>query len=128
MAILEESPAARLKGSPPDVRAPPPLPPSALHLGMAMAHRPMLASGLARVQTDTGDPRLLNSILEHGYRWAIGDPKHGDFWSPPFFFPARNAAGYSDVLLGTAPAYWGWRAFGTEPDTAFQLWLLTLSA
>ena len=96
-------------------------------LGMTMAHRPMLATGLARIQADAGDPRLLNYVLEHGYLWASGDPHHRDFWSPPFFFPARNAAGYSDVLLGTAPVYWGWRTLGNEPDTAFGLWLLTLS-
>jgi hypothetical protein len=93
-----------------------------------MAHHPMILSGLRRVQTDLGDTRLNNYILEHGYRWAIGSPGHAEFWSPPFFFPARNVAAYSDVLLGVAPIYGVIRALGSPPDTSFQLWMIAVSA
>jgi hypothetical protein len=43
------------------------------------------------------------------------------------FYPAPNTAAYSDVLLGVAPFYWPWRVVGLQPDTAFQLWLLTIA-
>lgn len=95
--------------------------------GMLAAFRPTLLTGLARIQTDPGDTRLTNYILEHGYRWLIGAPGNELFWSPPVFFPASNTAAYSDVLLTVAPVYWFWRALGAAPDTAFQLWMLTMA-
>lgn len=100
---------------------------SAWLAGMLAAFRPTLLSGLARIQTDFGDTRLANYILEHGYRWLIGAPGHERFWSPPVFFPAPNTAAYSDVLFTVAPVYWFWRALGAAPDTAFQLWMLTMA-
>src|SRR5436190_653622 len=72
-------------------------------IGLLMAHHPMLLSGLRRVQVDVGDSRLINYLLEHNYRWYRGDPNHAEFWDPPFFYPARNIAAYSDTLLGIAP-------------------------
>ena len=94
--------------------------------GMLLQFHPIILSGLSRMQSDWGDTRLNNYILEHGYRWLVGMPGHERFWSPPVFFPAPNTAAYSDVLLGVAPLYWLWRLIGLQPDTAFQLWLLTL--
>jgi hypothetical protein len=96
--------------------------------GVVMAHHPMILSGLRRVQTDLGDTRLNNYILEHGYRWSVGSPGHAEFWSPPFFFPARNVAAYSDILLGVAPIYGVIRALGCPPDTSFQVWMIAVSA
>jgi hypothetical protein len=95
--------------------------------GMLLQFHPVLLSGFRRMQSDWGDTRLNNYILEHGYRWLVGFPCHERFWSPPVFYPAPNTAAYSDVLLGVAPFYWPWRIAGFEPDTAFQLWLLTLA-
>ncbi|HEY8795639.1 MAG TPA: hypothetical protein VIM15_11905, partial [Gemmatimonadaceae bacterium] len=95
-------------------------------VGMLLQFHPILLSGLSRMQSDWGDTRLNNYILEHGYRWLTGVPGHERFWSPPVFFPAPNTAAYSDVLLGVAPFYWPWRLVGFQPDTAFQLWLLTI--
>jgi hypothetical protein len=86
----------------------------------------MFLSGFAQVPGDEGDPRLVNYILEHGYRWVRGDPAHRSFWSPPIFYPALNTAAYSDVLLSTGPFYWCWRLLGFLPDTAYQLWLVTM--
>jgi hypothetical protein len=97
-------------------------------LGVLMAHHPMILTGLRRMQTDPGDTRLNNYFLEHAYRWALGVPLHADFWSPPFYFPARNVAAYSDLLLSVAPIYAAIRALGCPPDTAFQAWMIAISA
>ncbi len=96
--------------------------------GLLLAHHPMLLSGLDRIQGDLLDARFVNYVLEHGFRWVTGAPGHRDFWSPPFFHPARNAAAYSDTLLGTAPLYWCWRICGFPADTSFQLWMLAVSS
>jgi hypothetical protein len=88
----------------------------------------MLLTGLGRMQTDPVDTRLINYILEHTYRWVQRYPEHRSFWDPPFFYPARNVLAYSDLLLGAAPVYWAWRALGLVPDTAFQAWMISLSA
>jgi hypothetical protein len=92
---------------------------------MLIAFYPILFSGFARSQFDLGDARMNNYVLEHGYRWLTG--AHPSFWDPPIFFPAKNVAAYTDVLLGAAPIYWLWRLVGFLPDTAFQLWMLCLS-
>lgn len=94
-------------------------------LGLLEAFHPTLLSGFGRIQTDVGDTRFNNFILEHGYRWITGQTS--SFWDAPFFFPIRNAAAYSDTLLGAAPLYWLWRLVGFLPDTAFQLWQLSVS-
>ena len=57
-----------------------------------------------------------------------GMPEHLDFWSPPFFYPVKNAAAYSDVLLSVGPVYWLWRALGASPDLSFGLWMMSMSA
>ena len=97
-------------------------------LGIIIAHHPMIASGFRRIQTDLSDSRFNHYLLEHGYRWVRREPLHLDFWSPPFFYPAKNAAAYSDVLLGVGPVYWLWRVMGASPDQAFGLWMLSMSA
>jgi hypothetical protein len=97
-------------------------------VGMLMAHHPMILSGLRRVQTDRGDTRLINYLLEHNYRWYRGDPNHARFWDAPFFYPACNVAAYSDTFLGIAPLYGVFRGAGFAPDTSFQLWMMALSA
>src|SRR5271156_2661000 len=91
-------------------------------LGIIIAHHPMILSGFRRIQTDLADSRFIHYLLEHGYRWALREPVHRDFWSPPFFYPEPNAAAYSDALLGVGPVYWLWRALGASPDPAFALW------
>jgi hypothetical protein len=88
----------------------------------------MLLTGLARIQGDTGDTRLINYILEHGYRWLVSMPGHKNLWNPAFFYPIKNTLAYSDTLLGVLPFYVIWRILGIQPDTAFQLWWLTISS
>jgi hypothetical protein len=95
--------------------------------GIGMAFHPTLSSGFERMQVNVGDTRHLNYVLEHGYRWLTGEPRNSRLWSPPVFYPAENTAAYSETLLGVAPFYWAWRATGFEPDTSFQLWMLTMA-
>lgn len=97
-------------------------------LGLLVAHHPMIITGLARIQGDTGDTRLINYILEHGYRWLMSKPGHESLWDPAFYYPVKNALAYSDTLLGVLPFYAIWRIVGIQPDTAFQLWWLTISS
>ena len=97
-------------------------------VGMIMMHYPMIASGLARVQTDVGDSRLIQYFLEHNYRWFRGDPNHAGIWDPPFFYPARNIAAHSDTMMAAAPLYGAFRAAGLASDTSFQLWMMAISA
>lgn len=92
--------------------------------GMGVAFGPMLASGLARMEVDPADTRHLNYVLEHDHLWLTG---RAELWSPPFFFPERGVAAYTELLLGVAPLYSAWRLFGLAPDTAFQLWMLTVA-
>ena len=87
----------------------------------------MILSRFAVTEGDWADTRFNNDILEHGYRWLGNMAGHQHFSSPPMFFPAANTAAYSDVLLGVAPFYWPWRAIGFAPDSAFQLWMLTIA-
>ena len=94
--------------------------------GMVLAFYPVLFSGFARVSGDMGDARLLNYLLEHGYRWLLRQPPHRDLWSPPFFYPEANVGAYSDILLSAGPGYWPWRLLGCAPETAFQLCLMAL--
>lgn len=96
-------------------------------VGLVLAHYPMLFSGFRLIQTDPGDTRFNNYVLEHTYRWLLAMPGHRDFWSPPMFYPARGTLAYGDLLLSFAPLYWFLRALVKEPDTAFQGWMLAVS-
>lgn len=94
-------------------------------VGLLACFLPTFASGFATVQGFPGnDPRLVAFILEHSYRWLAGLPGHGDFWSPPIFFPELGVGAYTEMLIGTAPPYWIARALGASPLTAYQLWML----
>lgn len=95
---------------------------------LLLVYHPMLLSGLAVIQFDPGDTRFCHYMLEHCWRWVLREPGHTSLWDPPFFYPTPNVAAYSDVLLGALPLYAPWRALGLAPDTAFQLWQLSVSA
>jgi hypothetical protein len=101
-----------------------------LSLGLASAFRPTLSSAFRLVQTDQGDTRLVNFILEHSYRWAVGWATFRplNLWDQPIFFPTTNVAAYSEVLLGSAPIYWLFRALRFGPDTSLQLWMIAILA
>ncbi|HOC44506.1 MAG TPA: hypothetical protein PKJ99_15935 [Thermoanaerobaculales bacterium] len=94
--------------------------------GLLMAFHPTILSGFARLQTDLGDTRLNNYLLEHGWRWLSGEPGVR-LWHPPFFYPAPNVLAYSDLLLTFGPLYWPWRALGLGEVASFQLWMIGLA-
>ncbi len=95
-----------------------------LVVGLFALFGPTLLSGLHQMQTDPGDTRFNNYVLEHGYQWVLGSPAHADFWNAPIFFPILNATAFSDTLLGSAPLYWLFRFTGAIPETSFQFWQL----
>jgi hypothetical protein len=92
--------------------------------GMVMLFHPILFSRFEMTLAGLGDVRLVNFMLEHSYRWLIGNHVHADFWSPPVFFPHRNVAAYSELVIGAAAPYWLLRAFDLQPVTSYLLWVL----
>ena len=94
--------------------------------GLVMAFHPTLFSGFGRLQTDLGDTRLNNYLLEHGWRCLSGEPGVR-LWHPPFFHPASNTLAYSDLLLSFGPLYWPWRALGLGEVLSFQLWMIGIA-
>lgn len=98
--------------------------------GLVGAFWPTLFSGFRQMQTDPGDTRLLNFVLEYGYRWVAGllTLRPISFWDQPTFFPAPNTTAYTEILLGTWPAYWLFRALRFAPETSFQLWMIAVLA
>lgn len=99
-------------------------------LGLGLFFYPELLSGFRRMQWDIGDTRLLNLVLEQSFRWARGlvSGAMTPLWNPPYFFPALNVAGYTDVFLGEAPIYWLARASGLTMDTAMQVFMIAVAA
>ena len=96
-----------------------------LAAGLCLAFYPALSSGFARLQIRSGDPTLVEYILEHSWRWISGDPLSASFWDPPCYWPSTNISAHSDVMLGSAPLYWLWRLFGLNPGPSFQLWMMS---
>lgn len=79
---------------------------------------------LAFFPGDMGDARFNTYILEHAYKFFTRqDPS---LWNAPFMFPEQNVITYSDNLVGSAPFYSIFRVFGTDRETAFQLWYILL--
>ncbi|HVR07565.1 MAG TPA: hypothetical protein VMW75_05910 [Thermoanaerobaculia bacterium] len=99
-----------------------------LLLGELFLFHRMAWSGLHQTAGDYVDHMLVNFICEHEYLWLVGRPDHASLWDPPVFFPARGALVYAETFLGAAPFYCPWRLLGFAPDTAYQLWMMTLPA
>lgn len=95
--------------------------------GLLLAHHEIILSGFARIPADPGDTRFNHYLMEHGMRWFLARPGHESLWDPHYFWPVKNVLAYSDVMLGAVPAYAPWRLI-FAPDTAYQLWLLTVGA
>src|SRR5438034_10739177 len=96
--------------------------------GLLLAFYPVLLTGFARIPGDHGDGRLINYLLEHGWRWLCREPLHRQLWDLPIFYPTPNTGAYSDILISAGPLYWPWRALGLAPETAFQLWMLAVAS
>jgi hypothetical protein len=97
-------------------------------LGLIVSVYPMISSRLHRTHGGLGDARLVNYLLEHGYRWVMQYPGHENFWDAPVYYPYPNVSAFTEVMLGVGPFYWTWRWLGFAADTSFQLWLLTVWA
>jgi hypothetical protein len=99
-----------------------------LSTGLLVAFHPTLFSAFGLMQNDPGDTRLNNFVLEHSYRWLRGWLTFHpiSLWDQPIFFPAPNTGAYTEVLLGSAPLYWLFRAVRFAPDTSFQLWMIAV--
>lgn len=97
----------------------------ALLIGLLGIAHPALLSGTYAVPGDFGDTRLVHFSLEHTYQWITGRYA-GSFWDPPIFYPERNVAAGTDLMLTLGPFYWPWRTLGATPETAFVLWLVTV--
>lgn len=95
--------------------------------GLNILFWPMIFSGCTRLQDNPVDTLLNHYILEH--TWVcISKPGYvGDFWNPPFFYPATNVLAYSETLVGVAPIYWLFRVFFSELF-AYQLWIMTMAS
>ena len=96
-------------------------------LGIIAVFHPTIFTGFSQIQTDPGDTRLNNYILEHTHSWLINSNNHESFWDPPFFFPNKNVLAYTDLLLGLYPYYFVLRVLGFLPDTSFQLLIILMS-
>src|SRR5262249_61731852 len=105
------------------------LTPVGLYLtGMLLTFYAVFFSGFGRISGDRGDARLVNYLLEHGYRWLQRERHHEDLWSPPFFYPEPNVGAYSDILLTVGPFYWPWRGLGAAPGVRFPLCFMRLAS
>jgi hypothetical protein len=98
-----------------------------LLIGLFSVYYPTLLSGFRQLQQNLGDPRLVNYVLEHGFRWVSRGPLHESLWAPPFYHPAPNVGALHDTLLGLGPLYWPLRWLGLPPDTAYQGFMLVVS-
>lgn len=88
-------------------------------LSVLMLWHPTLLSGFSRIQTDTGDSRFVNYLLEHSWQWARGLKP---FWDADFFYPWKGQIAWAENLIGVAPIYWLFRFLGADHYLAFQLW------
>lgn len=86
-----------------------------------IAIRPMGAD-FSSVPGDLGDARLINYILEHFYRWIVGQAS--SYWNAPFFYPHPYTIALSENMLGSAPIYAALRLLGLDMLSAFQGWFV----
>jgi hypothetical protein len=93
-------------------------------LGVAVTFHPALTSGFRRLQIGPGDPRLINYLLEHSWRFVLRQPGHTSLWDPPFFHPVEGVGAYTDTMLGAVAPYGMTRILGADPGLAFQLWMM----
>jgi len=93
-----------------------------LTIALLFAHYPMILSGFKYMQTDPGDTRFNNYILEHIHLSIKNNFKN--FFSPNFFYPNKNSLFYSDPQIFYYPFYGIFRFLGFEYDTSFQLFMI----
>lgn len=94
--------------------------------GLTILFWPMIFSGFTRLQDNPGDTLLNHYILEHTWMCIARTNYTGDFWNPPFFYPAKNVLAYSETLIGVAPVYWFFRLIFSELH-AYQAWIIFMA-
>ncbi len=97
-----------------------------LAVGLYLVPVTIFETDFSMVPGDYGDARFNNYVLEHCYKYFTFQDRK--FWDAPMMYPQANVIAFSDNLIGTAPIYTLFRIFGTDRETAFQLWLLTIFA
>lgn len=93
-----------------------------LILSLFFCHYHIFLSFFKYIQTDPGDTRFNNYILEHIHQYIIGNVK--SFSSPEFYFPHKNNLYLSDPLIFFYPFYGIFRFFNFQYDTSFQLFMI----
>ncbi len=92
-----------------------------------MLFHEMFASGLALYPSDPADPRYIQFVLEHSWRWLRGETSVGLF-DLPMGYPAPNMLAHSEPMLSFAPFYWPFRAIGLAASSSHQLWTVLMAA
>ena len=90
-----------------------------LILGLILFSYPMLLDP-NRMPGSLSDTRLINYILEHEYLWLTHAPLHNEFWSAPYFYPFKNSAANSDLLIGALICYAPLRMIIDNPQVVIQ--------
>ncbi|MEJ5166620.1 MAG: hypothetical protein WHV67_06295, partial [Thermoanaerobaculia bacterium] len=93
-----------------------------LIITLLLVHSPVFFSFFKEMQTDPGDTRFNNYILEHIHQYLSGNLK--SFSSPQFYYPHKNNLYFSDPWIFFYPFYGIFRFFGFEYDTSFQLFMI----
>ncbi|MFP5221272.1 MAG: hypothetical protein ACLGSA_03180 [Acidobacteriota bacterium] len=84
----------------------------------------ILGPGFERMPGEACDSGFSSVVLEHGFRWLIGqEPSYLD---APFLYPFQKAITLSDNFLSTLPIYSIFRLAGADREEAYQFWFLSL--
>lgn len=95
-----------------------------LALGLWLAPLTILGPGFERMPGEACDSGFSSVVLEHGFRWLIGqEPSYLD---APFLYPFKRSITLSDNFLSTLPVYTLFRLAGADREGAYQLWFLSL--
>lgn len=97
-----------------------------LLIGLLIFFYPIFFVNSTMLPGDLGDARFVNYTLEHGWLWMCKSGVHQSFWNMPFFYPYENTLAFSDILLGGMIVYAPIRFFVENPQTALQIWLITV--
>ena len=80
-----------------------------------------MIQGGRNVAGELGDGRFTMFVLEHVYRWLIGQEE--SLLSPPIFFPYPYTLGFSDTHAGSALVYAVFRSAGLDQYHALNAWI-----
>lgn len=94
-----------------------------LTLYAAVFLRPLASQAGTHLGPGLGDP-LFNLVV---LKWDAHRLEHGltGLWSPPYFYPTRDALALSDHLLGPGAVAWGITAATGNPVLAYNLLLFS---